>query len=239
MKKILLLIVILMSISTSYGQRKSKKDVEQLKKIEFTDVTEILTRKDELKLTTKQLASFSIKNEYIKRDLQSLNSKTKMEDVERGMHERNLFTGYNLFIDRTLDEDQLESWNKIKKEIAESNAVETDFKTELKQLDSQYSIDSKEIYRKYSKDRKIYYARRGVAKKQYETDKARLYAKYNQTMEEGEEGEKVLTLEEIAMLAKEYDEAYSNQAQSSPLEYLDIKEEYPTETEETTPEGDF
>lgn len=242
MKRILLLFAILMSISTSYGQRKSKKvEVEQVKKIEFTDLTEILSRKDELKLNTKQVAAFTIKSEYIKRDLQSINSKTKMEEVERNKHKRDLFDGYNSFINRTLDEDQLETWNKVKKEMAEANVEQTDLKTELKELDVAHAAQLKEIYRKYSKDRKIYYATRDVAKKQYAADRSRLYAKYNQTEEEVGEGEKVLTLEEIALLTKEFDESYGQQ-QASPLEYLDIKEETSTETEESeeyTPEGDY
>lgn len=237
MKKILLLFAILMSISTSYGQRKSKKEVEQVKKIEFTDLTEILSRKEELKLNSKQIAAFTIKNEYVKRDLQSINSKTKMEEVEKNKHQRDLFDGYNSFINRTLDEDQLETWNKAKKEMAEANIEHTDLKTELKALDAAHAIQLKEIYRKYSKDRKIYYATRDVAKKQYSADRARIYAKYNQT-EEGTEEEKVLTLEEIALLTKEFDESYGQQ-QSSPLEYLDIKEETNTESEEYTPEGDY
>ncbi|MGL4583713.1 MAG: hypothetical protein ACRCVU_12125 [Flavobacterium sp.] len=238
MKKILLLLVILMSISTSYGQRKAKNQPEPPKKIEFLDIENILSNKDELKLTAQQIGSFSIKNEYIKRDLKNLNSKTKMEDVERGMHQRNLFSGYTLFIDRTLDEDQLESWNKIKKEIAASQEVETDFKSEIKVLEVAHAAELKEIYRKYSKDRKIYYARRGVAKKQYDSDRAQIYKKYNMPVEE--EGEnKVLTLEEIALLTKEYDEAFDKQPKANPLEYLDIKEEYPAETEEYTPEGDY
>lgn len=238
MKKILLLFVILMSISTSYGQRKSKKEVEPAKKIEFTDLTEILARKDEIKLNSKQVAAITIKNEYVKRDLQSLNSKTKMEEVEKNKHQRDLFDGYNSFVNRTLDEDQLETWNKIKKEMAEASEERTDLKTELKELEVAHAADVKEIYRKYSKDRKIYYARRDVAKKQYAADRARIYAKYNQT-EEGAEEEKVLTLEEIALLTKEFDESYGQQ-QSSPLEYLDIKEETSTEeSEEYTPEGDY
>jgi hypothetical protein len=229
-----------MSISTSYGQRKSKKaEVEQVKKIEFTDLAEILSRKEELKLNSKQIAAFTIKNEYVKRDLQSINSKTKMEEVEKNKHRRDLFDGYNSFINRTLDEDQLETWNKAKKEMAEANIEHTDLKTELKELDAAHAIQLKEIYRKYSKDRKIYYATRDVAKKQYSADRARIYAKYNQTEEEGVEGEKVLTLEEIALLTKEFDESYGQQ-QASPLEYLDIKEETSTEeSEEYTPEGDY
>ncbi|AJA68774.1 hypothetical protein HX045_04550 [Myroides odoratimimus] len=237
MKKILLLFVILMSISTSYGQRKSKKQEEPVKKIEYLDIVQILSNKDELKLTQKQVGALTIKNEYIKRDLQNLNSKTKMQEVEKNMHQRQLFAGYDNFVNRTLNEDQLESWNVIKKEIAASEEESTDLKTEMAALDSAYKAELKEVYRKYSKDRKLYYASRNVVRKQYDADKLRIYKKYNQAVEEeGEEGDKVLTLEEIANLYKEYDDYYNEPTQANPLEYLDVKEEYSNETEEITSE---
>ncbi|MEK6510653.1 hypothetical protein [Myroides odoratimimus] len=237
MKKILLLFVILMSISTSYGQRKSKKQEAPVKKIEYLDIVQILSNKDELKLTQQQVGALTIKNEYIKRDLQNLNSKTKMEEVEKNMHQRDLFAGYNNFVNRTLNEDQLESWNVIKKEIAAGEEESSDLKTEMAALDSAYKAELKEVYRKYSKDRKLYYASRNVVRKQYDADKLRIYKKYNQPVEEeGAEGDKVLTLEEIANLYKEYDDYYNEPKQANPLEYLDVKEEYSNETEEITSE---
>ncbi|MEC4052592.1 hypothetical protein VSP10_07280 [Myroides odoratimimus] len=237
MKKILLLFVILMSISTSYGQRKSKKQEAPVKKIEYLDIVQILSNKDELKLTQQQVGALTIKNEYIKRDLQNLNSKTKMEEVEKNMHQRELFAGYNNFVNRTLNEDQLESWNVIKKEIAAGEEESSDLKTEMAALDSAYKAELKEVYRKYSKDRKLYYASRNVVRKQYDADKLRIYKKYNQPVEEeGAEGDKVLTLEEIANLYKEYDDYYNEPKQANPLEYLDVKEEYSNETEEITSE---
>lgn len=237
MKKILLLFVILMSISTSYGQRKSKKQEAPVKKIEYLDIVQILSNKDELKLTQQQVGALTIKNEYIKRDLQNLNSKTKMQEVEKNMHQRELFAGYNNFVNRTLNEDQLESWNVIKKEIAAGEEESSDLKTEMAALDSAYKAELKEVYRKYSKDRKLYYASRNVVRKQYDADKLRIYKKYNQPVEEeGAEGDKVLTLEEIANLYKEYDDYYNEPKQANPLEYLDVKEEYSNETEEVTSE---
>ncbi|AJH13656.1 hypothetical protein [Myroides profundi] len=237
MKKILLLFVILMSISTSYGQRKSKKQEAPVKKIEYLDIVQILSNKDELKLTQQQVGALTIKNEYIKRDLQNLNSKAKMEEVEKNMHQRELFAGYNNFVNRTLNEDQLESWNVIKKEIAAGEEESSDLKTEMAALDSAYKAELKEVYRKYSKDRKLYYASRNVVRKQYDADKLRIYKKYNQPVEEeGAEGDKVLTLEEIANLYKEYDDYYNEPKQANPLEYLDVKEEYSNETEEITSE---
>lgn len=242
MKKIIFLFFIVTSLSSVYGQRKSKK-VETKPKVEYYDIKEIIENKTELSLTEKQMAAFTIKNEFIKRDLQNLNEKTDLAPIEVKMNRRDLVIGYKQFIERTLTEDQLENWTNIKKEIEDAKAGELDYKTELKELDSEHKAEIKEIYRKYSKDRKIYYAQRDVAKKQYEGKKLKLQKKYEiVTEEEGAEEEKVLTLEEILNLTKEFDDYYNSPSQSSPLEYLEIKEEYPdenTESEYYEEEGDY
>lgn len=242
MKKIIFLFFIVTSLSSVYGQRKSKK-VETKPKVEYYDIKEIIENKTELSLTEKQIAAFTIKNEFIKRDLQNLNAKSDLDPTEIKMDRRDLAIGYKQFIERTLTDDQLENWGNIKKEIEEVKAGEKDYKSELKEIDNEYKADVKEIYRKYSKDRKIYYAQRDVAKKQYEGKKLKLQKKYEVvSVEEGAEEEKVLTLEEILNLTKEFDDYYNQSSESHPLEYLEIKEEYPDENTESQyyeEEGDY
>ncbi|SDH40461.1 hypothetical protein [Myroides phaeus] len=242
MKKVIFLFLILTSLSSVYGQRKSKK-VETKPKIEYLDIREILENTSELGLTSKQTAAFTIKNEFIKRDLQNLNSKTDLDPAELKMNRRDLVIGYTQFIERTLTEDQLENWTKIKKEIEEAKAGETDYKTELRELETEYKANVKEIYRRYSKDRKIYYAQRDIARKQLEGKKLKLQKKYEvANLEEGAEDEKVLSLEEIANLTKEFDDYYNEPTQRSPLEYLEIREENSNgngEVQYNEEEGDY
>ncbi|WP_010249200.1 hypothetical protein [Myroides injenensis] len=235
MKKILLLFLILSSVTSSYAQKKSKKDDKKAEiKIEYVDIKQILENKEGLNLSQHQVTALNIKNEYIKRDLAKLNSKKTMEKVEKDMHERELKKSYDLFIKKTLNNDQFKEWTIIKKELLQEGQEELTLKEALKKLDVEYKAEVKEIYRKYKTNRKIYYAQRNIAKKNYETKKVKLIEKFEKKDQDPEEEEKILSLEEIANLYKEYDEYYGGQSQSTPLDYLDIKEEYNDENPEST-----
>lgn len=235
MKKILLLFLILSSVTSSYAQKKSKKDDKKAEiKIEYVDIKQILDNKESLNLSPHQVTALNIKNEYIKRDLAKLNSKKTMEKVEKDMHERELKKTYDLFIKKTLNNEQFKEWTIIKKELLQEGQEELTLKQALKKLDIEYKAEVKEIYRKYKTNRKIYYAQRNIAKKNYETKKIKLVEKFEKKDQDPEEEERVLSLEEIANLYKEYDEYYGGQSQSSPLDYLDIKEEYSDENPEST-----
>lgn len=235
MKKILLLFLILSSVTSSYAQKKSKKDDKKAEiKIEYVDIKQILDNKENLNLSPHQVTALNIKNEYIKRDLAKLNSKKTMEKVEKDMHERELKKSYDLFIKKTLNNDQFKEWTIIKKELLQEGQEELTLKQALKKLEVEYKAEVKEIYRKYKTNRKIYYAQRNIAKKNYETKKIKLVEKFEKKDQDPEEEERVLSLEEIANLYKEYDEYYGGQSQSSPLDYLDIKEEYSDENPEST-----
>ncbi|MTG96921.1 MULTISPECIES: hypothetical protein [Myroides] len=233
MKKILVLFLIVSTITTtSFAQSKSKKQEEEsAKKVEYVDIKLILENQETLKLTPQQATAFKIKNEYIKRDLQKLNSKKSMSDIERNMHERELKASYLTFINRNLNQEQIDQWAILKKDLTVVEE-EKDLKTVLKKLDQDYKLETKEIYRVYKHDRKLYYAQRNIAKKAYETKKRNLI-EYYENKEKGidEDQEEILTLEEIANLYKEYDDYYGKQEGRSALDYLDIKEEYQEEEE--------
>jgi len=97
MKKIISLSILLLAFSVSYGQKKpviqSSSDV-----IVYKDIENILQHKAELGLSHKQEASFVVKNEYIKRDLQALNDRTDMLPVEKKETEKKVKNSYQLFL---------------------------------------------------------------------------------------------------------------------------------------------
>ncbi|WHT40398.1 hypothetical protein QNH98_07415 [Myroides sp. mNGS23_01] len=68
-----------------FGVLWAKKPVIQssIDVIVYKDIENILQHKAELGLSHKQEASFVVKNEYIKRDLQALNDRTDMLPVEK------------------------------------------------------------------------------------------------------------------------------------------------------------
>lgn len=227
MKKIISLSILLLAFSVSYGQRKpviqSSSDV-----IVYKDIENILQHKAELGLSQKQEASFVVKNEYIKRDLQALNDRTDMLPVEKKETEKKVKDSYQLFIQRTLNKDQMDVWAQKKVEYDLANIKDDGLKADLKALDAVYKADQKEIYRKYGMDRAIYGAQKNTLRKKYETDRLRLMEYYNASGEESE----VMSLEEIANLVKEFDDYYSGEAPSNPLKYLNIRENTTGEGEE-------
>lgn len=231
MKKIISLSILLLAFSVSYGQ---KKPVIQSSSeaIVYKDIENILQNKAELGLTQKQEASFIVKNEYIKRDLQALNDRTDMLPVEKKETEKKVKNTYQLFIQRTLTKDQMDIWAQKKVELDLANIHDEGLKADLKTLDAIYKADQKEIYRKYGMDRTIYAAQKNTLRKKYETERLKLMQYYNATEVEND----VMSLEEIANLVKEFDDYYSGEASSNPLKYLNIRENTTSEgeTEEST-----
>lgn len=227
MKKIISLSLLLLAFSASYGQRKpvihNSSEV-----LVYKDIEAILQHKAELGLSQKQEASFIVKNEYIKRDLQALNDRTDMLPVEKKETEKKVKNSYQLFIQRTLTKDQMDLWAQKKVELDLDNIQDNGLKADLKALDAIYKAEQKEIYRKYGMDRTIYAAQRNSLRKKYETDRLRLTEYYNASGEENE----VMSLEEIANLVKEFDDYYNGEAESNPLKYLNIRENTTHEGEE-------
>ncbi|MDM1043246.1 hypothetical protein HX004_02730 [Myroides sp. 1354] len=226
MKKIISLSILLLAFSVSYGQKKpviqSSSEV-----IVYKDIENILQNKAELGLTQKQEASFIVKNEYIKRDLQALNDRTDMLPVEKKETEKKVKNTYQLFIQRTLTKDQMDIWAQKKVEFDLANIHDEGLKADLKALDAIYKADQKEIYRKYGMDRTIYAAQKNTIRKKYETERLKLMQYYNATEVEND----VMSLEEIANLVKEFDDYYSGEASSNPLKYLNIRENTTSEGE--------
>lgn len=252
MKKILLLFILVSTVTIGQAQKISKKvDPNAPPKLEYLDIQQILENADALNLTAKQIRLFEIKKELVNLDLYRLNGKTTMEKVERDMHMRNLKDSYQQFIERTLNEAQENQWIVVKTELQLLGVEELTLKQSLRNLDKNYKKEIASIKYKYQhNDKRIYYAQRNVAKKNYETKRAKIYAYYeNQDTEQ--EIEKVMTLEEIADLYKQYDDFYNQEEKANnPLDYLDFKEELdpyeaseqPYETtveEEIYEEGDY
>ena len=232
MKKIISLSLLLLTFSASYGQRKPVIH-NTSEAIVYKDIENILQQKAELGLSQKQEASFIVKNEYIKRDLQALNDRTDMLPVEKKETEKKVINSYQLFIQRTLTKDQMDIWAQKKVELDLANIQDNGLKADLKALDASYKAEQKEIYRKYGMDRTIYAAQRKAIRKKYETDRLRLTEYYNVTEEEND----VMSLEEIANLVKEFDDYYNEESASNPLKYLNIRENTTNEGEQIEEES--
>lgn len=230
MKKIISLSILFVVFSMAYAQKKpvipNSSDV-----IVYKDIENILQQKEELGLNKKQEAAFIVKNEYIKRDLQALNERTDMLPVEKKEAEKKVKMSYQLFIQRTLNNDQMDTWAQMKVEFDTNNIKDDGLKADLKTLETQYKVDQKEIYRKYGMDKAVYSAQKNTLRKKYEKDRLNLTQYYNTP-----EGEKeVMSLEEIANLVKEFDDYYNEEKQANPLKYLNIRESSSTESTEEAP----
>ncbi|MBB1148670.1 hypothetical protein H4K35_00735 [Myroides sp. NP-2] len=226
MKKIISLSILLLTMSATYAQRKpvimTANDI-----VVYKDLETILEHKAELGLSHKQEASFVVKNEYIKRDLQALNDRTDMLPVEKNETAKKVKESYALFIQRTLTKDQMDLWAQKKVEYDLANKQDNGYKADLKELDAVYKAEQKEIYRKYGMDRKIYAAQKTALRKKYDTDRLNLAQYYNVTKEEND----VMSLEEIANLVKEFDDYYNGENETNPLKYLNIREASSNEVE--------
>ncbi|MGG5507352.1 MULTISPECIES: hypothetical protein [unclassified Myroides] len=226
MKKIISLSILFLSMSMTYAQKKpvllTGNDI-----IMYKDIEVLLENKGELGLNQKQEASFVVKNEYIKRDLQALNDRTDMLPVEKKETEKKIKAGYQLFIQRTLTKDQMDIWAQKKVEYDQTNNIDKGLKEDLKDLNELYKLEQKEIYRKYGMDRKIYAAQKTAIRKKYDTDRLKLTEYYNATGEDND----VMSLEEIANLVKEFDDYYSGENETNPLKYLNIRNSSENETE--------
>lgn len=121
----------------------------------------------------------------------------------------------------------MDLWSQKKVEFDQANIQDNGLKADLKELDSIYKADSKEIYRKYGMDRKIYAAQKATLRKKHETDRLRLMQYYNAT----NEGNEIMSLEEIANLVKEFDDYYNGENETNPLKYLNIRESSSNEVE--------
>ncbi len=182
----------------------------------YSDIENILSNKQELGLTPKQEAIFTIKNEYIKRDMLTLNERTDMLQIAKINTNKKLKEDYNLFIERNLNDEQIDKWTQIKVNLALAASNNEDFKKETKRLYENFKADHKEIYRKYKSDKKIYRAQTNSLRYKFNNDYKALVNYYNISDKEHD----VMSLEEIANLVKEFDEVES----SSPLKYLNVNE---------------
>lgn len=195
--------------------------------VEYKDIETILENKAELGLDYKQEASFVVKNEYVKRDLQALNERTDMLPVEKQETAKKIKDSYHLFIQRTLTKDQMDIWAQKKVEYDAANKQDNGYKEDLKELEKIYKAEQREIYRKYGMDRKIYAAQKTSLRKKYDTDRQNLAEYYNASNEESD----VMSLEEIANLVKEFDDYYNGENETNPLKYLNIRERSSNEVE--------
>ncbi len=215
MKKLLFLSILFLGILTSYGQKKPMI-INMAEVFSYPDIENIISNKQELGLTPKQEAIFTIKNEYIKRDMLTLNDRTDMLPIEKINTNKKIRADYNLFIERTLNDEQMDKWSQIKINIALAASNDENFKKEAKKLYENYKTDHKEIYRKYKTDKRIYRAQVTSLRKKFDTDYQSLEKYYNAPEKENS----VMSLEEIANLVKEFDEVES----TSPLKYLNVNE---------------
>lgn len=236
MKKLIVFLSLIVTL-TGYSQKKPVIPAAETQRMEYNDIKQILDNKDKLELTRRQIGVLTIKNEYIKRDLQFVNSQQNLKPAELKMYERDLNESYQLFIERTLTNNQLKEWGALQKNITDELEGHEDLKTDLKKLGKRHKENLKEIYNKYRYDRKLYYAQRSNARRQYETNKLKLVSYYKALGEESQE--EVMSLEEIANLYKEYEDYYNSANTPSPLNYLEIQEEGGTVEEAVIEEGDF
>lgn len=236
MKKLIVFLSLMVALA-GYSQKKPVIPISGVQKVEYSDIKQILDNKDKLELTRRQIGVLTIKNEYIKRDLQFVNSQQNLKPAEIKMYERDLKESYQLFIERTLTDAQLKEWGVIQKSMLAELESHENLKADLKTLEKRHKENLKEIYTKYRYDRKLYYAQRSNARRQYETNKLKLISYYKALGEEN--GEEVMSLEEIANLYKEYDDYYNNTNTPSPLNYLEIQEEGGKVEEAVIEEGDF
>ncbi|MHC5352820.1 hypothetical protein ACYSNX_01280 [Myroides sp. LJL115] len=257
MKKIIMLCLMLASVVTAKAQdqnsvdqnsdlqevekggKKKNKKVKQEKqnvapKLEYLSIQEILDNANNLKLTTYQVSALNIKNEYIKRDLQKLNANALMPLSEKEIILRDLSISYDLFIQKILKPEQ----QKELKILQAENAITPEYdksslRVALHEIDKDYKEEVKEIKRKYKGNKSVYYAQRNLAKKRYEFNRVTTIEFFqNLGKDQGDEQDNyVMTLEEISNIYKAYDDYYSQEKQSNPLDFLEIKEEYPANEE--------
>lgn len=200
----------------TYGQRKPVI-INTDEPFTYPDIENILSNKQELGLTPKQEAIFTIKNEYIKRDMFTLNERTDMLQIAKINTDKKFKEDYNLFIERNLNDEQIDKWTEIKVSLALAASNNEDFKKEAKQLYKNFKTDHKEIYRKYrTTDKKVYKSQTNSLRYKFNNDYQALVNYYNISDKEND----VMSLEEIANLVKEFDEVES----TSPLKYLNVNE---------------
>lgn len=219
--------------------RKTKREKQQAKKAEtklkYTKIKEILDNADNLKLNTYQSSALNIKNEYIKRDMQKLNSNPITSDYEKKTIMYDLQNSYELYIQKILTPDQIKEFAIIQTQgMPEESLDKKNIKTQLRELDKNYHQEVKDIKTKYKGNKQVYYAQRKIAQKSYEYNRYQLIEAYQNSLKDpldDENQDQVMTLEEIANIYKAYDDYYTQEKQSNPLDFLEISEEYPDEQE--------
>lgn len=224
MKKIITISVLFLFVITSYGQKKPLI-IDNSEVFTYTDVENILSNKNELRLTPKQEAILVIKNEYIKRDLLTFNERTDMLFIEKRNTEKKIINDYNTFIARTLNQEQMEVWKELKVNLTQSNLIKGDLNEDLALIKTNYKNDRKETFRKFKGEKVLYKAQVSSLQKKYNTDIQSLKSYYNTP----ENANDVLSLEEISNLIKEFDELEN----TNPLEYLNISETTNEENEDS------
>ncbi|MDR2222075.1 MAG: hypothetical protein LBE34_04965 [Flavobacteriaceae bacterium] len=229
MRKIITLFLALSLLSTVHAQRKFELPKAEKAKIEYVELQQILDHKSDLNLTNLQVQSITVKNEYLKRELQSLNNQKNADRIERRMYERELSASQKLFIERQLTADQLEKWQNIKAQIAQDYADKTTLKDDLAILEHQYKLDLADLQVRYSADRDMFKIQKNNLNQYYAKKVGKLKQYYEaKAAKNGEDEEYVPTLEDIANLVKDFDEQTNN---SSPLNNIRIEKETPETTE--------
>lgn len=228
MRKIITLFLALSFLSTVHAQRKFELPKAEKAKIEYVELQQILDHKSDLSLTNLQVKSITVKNEYLKRELQALNNQKNSDRIEKRMYERELNASYKLFIERQLTADQLEKWNSIKAQFVLENESHTTLKEDLTILEQQYKLDLADLTVKFSSDKKMFVLQKKNLNQYYNNRIGKLKQYYEQkASKSGEEDQYVPTLEDIANLIKDFEEQTS---ESSPLNNIKIEEQ----TSETT-----
>ncbi|MDR0228155.1 MAG: hypothetical protein LBI72_03735 [Flavobacteriaceae bacterium] len=223
MRKIITLCLALTVLSTVHAQRRFELPKAEKAKIEYVELQQILDNKSELNLTNLQIQSFTVKNEYLKRELKSLNTQKNADRIEKRMYERELNASQKLFIERQLTTEQLEKWSNIKEQMAQDYAEKTTMKDDLNILQHKYKLDLADIEVKYSADPKMLKLQKNNLNQYYNKKIGKLKQYYDsKALKAGEEEEYVPTLEDIANLIKDFDEQTNT---SSPLNNIKIEEE--------------
>ncbi|MHC5200791.1 hypothetical protein [Myroides sp. LJL119] len=217
-------------------KRNNKKVNKPDTKLKYTKIKEILDNADNLKLNTFQKSALNIKNEYIKRDMQKLNSNTVTSDYEKKTILHDLSESYGLYIQKILTPEQIKEFTIVQtQDVSEPVIDKHTLREKLRNLDKQYQQEVRSIRARYKGDKSIYYAQRKIAQKSYEYERYQIleaFSNLDKDQLDDTQDEYVMSLEEIANIYKAYDDYYTKEKQTNPLDFLEISEEYPDQQEE-------
>lgn len=210
-------------------KQNSKSDNKDETTLQYQTIQKILDNKSNLKLSSYQASALQIKNEYIKRDMRKLNADRLITLSEKKLELEKLSASYNLFIQRVLNPEQIKDFALIQTNAAPTPEYnKATLRLALRELDAKHKENVKEIKKKYKGNKQVYYAQRNQANKRYEYDRVTTIELYKNKQNgiDTDQDNYVMTLEEISNIAKAYDDYYSKEQESNPLDYLEIREEY-------------